>query len=68
MHVDNVNAFSGVLQARLDFLRTSEVKIKAHVSFFGWNGLCRTYQFSEVIECRFLEDFGNNWCGIRVGV
>ena len=28
MHVDNVNAFSGVLQTRLDLVRTSEVKIK----------------------------------------
>ena len=28
MHVDNINALGGVLQTRLDWVRTSEVKIK----------------------------------------
>ena len=34
MHVDNVNAFSGVLQTRLDLVRTSEVKIKVTCLIF----------------------------------
>ena len=64
MHVDNVYAFSGVLQTQLDLVRTSEVKIKVTCLIFWMEWLM---QFSEIIECQLLDDFGNNWCGIQVG-
>ena len=64
MHVDNVNAFSGVHQTRFDSVRTSEVKTKVTCLIFRMVGLM---QFSEVIECQFLDDLGNDWCDIRVG-
>ena len=69
MHLDNVNAFSGVLQTRLALVRTSDVKIKVTCLIFWMKRLIlwRSYQFSEAIEHQLLVDFGNNWCGIWVG-
>ena len=48
MHVDNVNAFSGVHQTRFDSVRTLEVKTKVTCLIFWMEQLM---QFSEVIEC-----------------
>ena len=55
MHVDNVNAFSGVHQTRFDLVRTSEVKTKVTCLFFWMEWLM---QFREVIEHQLLVDFG----------
>ena len=65
MHVDNVNAFIGVHQTIFDSVTTLEVKTKVKCLIFWMEWLM---QFSEVIECQFSDNFGNNWCGIQVGV
>ena len=64
MHVDNVNAFSGVHQTRFDSVRTSEMKTKVTCLIFWME---RLVQFREVIERQFLDNLGNDWCDIHVG-
>ena len=64
MHVDNVNAFSGVHQTRFDLVRTSEVKTKVTCLIFRMKWLM---QLREVIERQFLDNLGNDWCDIQVG-
>ena len=65
MHVDNVYAFRGVHQTRFDSVRTSEVKSKVTCLIFWMEWIV---QSREVIERQYLDNLGNDWCDIQVGV